>query len=208
MHTLLRRSAILAFLACLTCALPAFAQPPAGQIVSPVVGADRKVTFRLRAPNAKDVKVDGDWTTKPVAMAKDDKGVWSLTTEPLEPNLYGYFFVVDGTNIADPSNTFMRVGTKNIKSQLNVPGDKADFLAIKNVPHGALHEHWYDARRSRRRGGWWSTLRRATMPPPPKLTLCCICYMAPATMRPTGRKLAGRTSSWTTCWPPGKPSRR
>ena len=128
-------------LACLT--ITAAAQPLSAQVVSPVVSPDRTVTFRLRAPNAKEVKVDGDWTKKPVGMAKDDRGIWSLTTEPLEPNLYGYFFIVDGTNIADPSNTFMRVGSKNIKSQLEVPGDKADFLAIRNVPHGALHEHWY-----------------------------------------------------------------
>jgi enterochelin esterase family protein len=123
----------------------ALTAPAAAQVVSPDVSPDRKVTFRLRAPNAKDVKVDGDWTKKPVAMAKDDKGVWSFTSQPLEPNLYGYFFIVDGTNIADPSNTFMRVGTKNIKSQVEVPGDRAEFLAVRNVPHGALHDHWYYA---------------------------------------------------------------
>ncbi len=120
-------------------------QPAAAQVASPVVSPDRKVTFRLKAPNAKEVKADGDWTKKPVVMAKDDKGIWSLTTEPLEPDLYGYYFIVDGTNIPDPSNTFMRVGTKNIKSQVEVPGEKANFLAIQNVPHGALHEHWYFA---------------------------------------------------------------
>jgi enterochelin esterase-like enzyme len=137
--------ASLVLFASLTTATASFAQPASAQLVSPVVGADRKVTFRLRAPNAKEVKVDGDWTAKPVAMTKDDKGVWSLTTAPLEPNLYGYFFVLDGTNIADPSNTLMRVGTKNIKSQLEVPGETAEYLAIKNVPHGALHDHWYYA---------------------------------------------------------------
>jgi enterochelin esterase-like enzyme len=120
-------------------------RPAPAQVNAPVVSPDHKITFRLSAPNAKEVIADGDWTKKPVAMVKDDKGVWSLTTEALQPDLYGYFFVVDGTNIADPSNTFMRVGTKNIKSQVEVPGDKADFLAVKNVPHGALHEHWYFA---------------------------------------------------------------
>jgi enterochelin esterase-like enzyme len=137
--------ATLAILACCAFVMAVSPQPVSAQLVSPVVGADRKVTFRLRAPNAKDVKVDGDWTRKPVVMAKDDTGIWTYITEPLEPDLYGYFFVVDGTNIADPANTLMRVGTRNIKSQLEVPGDKADFLAIRNVPHGALHEHWYFA---------------------------------------------------------------
>ncbi len=145
MKSLTRLHLTLALMVFLTLATSAFTQPGGAQTVSPVVATDRKVTFRLRAPNAKDVKVDGDWTKKPVAMAKDDKGIWSLTTEPLESNLYGYFFVVDGVNIADPSNTSMRVGTKNIKSQLDVPGETADFLAVRNVPHGALHEHWYYA---------------------------------------------------------------
>jgi enterochelin esterase-like enzyme len=145
MKTIFRSHAALARFACLILIFATVAQPVAAQVVSPVVGADRKVTFRLRASNAVDVKVDGDWTKKPVAMSKDDKGVWSLTTAVLEPNLYGYFFVVDGTNMPDPSNSLMRVGSKNIKSQVEVPGDKADFLAIRNVPHGALHEHWYHA---------------------------------------------------------------
>lgn len=120
-------------------------RPAAAQLAPPVPTAERRITFRLRMPNAKDVKVDGDWTKKPVPMTKDEKGIWSFTTESLAPDLYGYFFIVDGDNIADPSNTFMRVGTKNIKSQIEVPGDKADFLAIQNVPHGAVHEHWYFA---------------------------------------------------------------
>jgi enterochelin esterase-like enzyme len=119
--------------------------PAVAQLAPPIPTAERRITFRLRMPNAKDVKVDGDWTKKPVPMTKDEQGIWSFTTEPLEPDLYGYFFVVDGDNIADPSNTFTRVGTKNIKSQVEVPGAKADFLAIRNVPHGAVHEHWYFA---------------------------------------------------------------
>jgi enterochelin esterase-like enzyme len=136
---------MLALVAGLAIAAVAGAHQAGGQLVSPVVGADRSVTFRLRAPSAKEVKVDGDWTKKAVAMTKDSSGVWSLTTAPLEPDLYGYYFVVDGTNIADPSNTFMRVGARNIKSQLDIPGERAEFLAIRQVPHGALHEHWYFA---------------------------------------------------------------
>src|SRR5258708_6468898 len=101
MPSLSRPRATLALLACWTFAVAASPQRVSAQLVSPVVGADRKVTFRLRAPNAKDVKVDGDWTRKPVVMAKDDMGVWTYITEPLAPDLYGYFFVVDGTNIAD-----------------------------------------------------------------------------------------------------------
>ena len=41
---------------------------------------------------------------EPVAMQKDDKGVWSVTTAPLPPDYYGYSFVVDGVRPIDPYN--------------------------------------------------------------------------------------------------------
>src|SRR6187431_2592006 len=50
-------------------------------VKSPEVGADRRVTFRLRAPNAKEVAVTG--IAGRLQMQKDDQGVWSVTTEPL-----------------------------------------------------------------------------------------------------------------------------
>ena len=33
---------------------------------------------------------------KPAPMQKDDQGVWSLSTDPLEPDIYAYSFQVDG----------------------------------------------------------------------------------------------------------------
>jgi len=77
------------------------AQPPA-PIVSPEVHADRSVTFRFRAPTAKEVLLAREGAQR-VAMQKDDKGVWSLTTDPLPPDLYGYAFVADGVSLIDPS---------------------------------------------------------------------------------------------------------
>src|SRR4051794_2798230 len=74
---------------------------------SPEVGADRKVTFRLQAPNAKAVQVQGDFTAKTVDMAKDDQGVWSHTTEPLPPGSYQYWYVMDGLTMPDPVNTYV-----------------------------------------------------------------------------------------------------
>src|SRR5262249_26562501 len=28
-------------------------------------------------------------------------------------------------------------------SQVYIPGPRADFLSVKDVPHGTVHEHWY-----------------------------------------------------------------
>jgi len=64
-------------------------------LVSPEVHSDGSVTFRFRAPNAKDVELDIEGA-EPQALQKDDQGVWSLTTTSLAPDYYGYSFVADG----------------------------------------------------------------------------------------------------------------
>jgi enterochelin esterase family protein len=121
----------------------AIAQPPPMAVVSPEVHSDRTVTFRIPAPNAKQVTVSGEFDHHPVVMTRDDSGVWSVTVGPLKPDIYGYGFSVDGFNTPDPSNTFVRVGALAYESQVEVPGPEEDFAAIRNVPHGTLHVHWY-----------------------------------------------------------------
>jgi hypothetical protein len=81
------------------------AQAPAGRggrgsapaIFSPDVHKDRTVTLRLNAPKATEVTLSGNITVdKPtMPMTKDEKGVWSITVGPLEPDIYEYSFVVD-----------------------------------------------------------------------------------------------------------------
>src|SRR5580704_11161602 len=86
------------------------APPPGGgrggfggpAIKSPEVSADGKITARLRAPNAKEVLlVVGN---QRVALTKDDRGVWSGTSDVLKPDVYMYQFSVDGMTVNDPSN--------------------------------------------------------------------------------------------------------
>src|SRR5947209_971371 len=72
-------------------------------VLSPEVRPDRTVTFRLRAPNAQKVEVGLEGLPR-AAMTKGDDGVWTLTTSPLAPDLYGYSYVIDGTGFVDPSN--------------------------------------------------------------------------------------------------------
>jgi hypothetical protein len=85
--------------------VPAVVAP--APIQSPEVSADGTVTLRLRAPNAKEVLVGG-LTPTPLAMQKNAQGDWSVSTPTLTPDLYGYWFVVDGLRLADPTNP--RVG--------------------------------------------------------------------------------------------------
>jgi enterochelin esterase-like enzyme len=111
--------------------------------LSPEVTSDRRIIFRLQAPNAKAVKVQGDFSAKTHDMAKDDKGIWSYTSEPLKPGSYQYWFVMDGLTMPDPVNTYVRPASGVYKSQVDVPGEGAEWMAFRDVPHGTLHEHWY-----------------------------------------------------------------
>ena len=80
-------------------ATPVFAQSPA----NPAVQVDGRVTFHLKAPGAKEVRLQCEGL--PAAdMQRDDQGVWSRTVGPLEPDYYGYSFVVDGLRVMDPAN--------------------------------------------------------------------------------------------------------
>lgn len=122
-----------------------FSQFPSERIISPEVHGDRTVTFRLFAPNAKQVELAGEMSAKPIRMTKDDKGVWSVTTEPLDPDIYGYNFLLDGLSILDPNNNHVKTSVLWFGSQVEVPGDRSAFLAVRNVPHGTLHKHWYQS---------------------------------------------------------------
>ena len=108
--------------AVLTTAL--LAQPGRGPapVRSPEVSADGKVTFRLRAPNAKEVAVTG--MGERLAMTKDDQGVWSATTSTLKPDLYTYAFSVDGLNVIDPANGVFKTSYGSAgQSMVRVPGE-------------------------------------------------------------------------------------
>jgi enterochelin esterase family protein len=104
------------------------------------------VTFRVLAPKASEVLVRGDWPANPPTppMTKDEKGVWAVTIGPLPADLYNYTFSVDGLSIADPRNKMVKLGARSgPNSVVEVPGERSAFLAIRNVPHGAVHIHHY-----------------------------------------------------------------
>jgi enterochelin esterase family protein len=118
------------------------APPP---VQSPEVHPDRRVTFRLRAPNAQDVAVTREGAPR-LTMQKDDQGVWSVTTEPLEPDLYGYSFVADGARLFDSSNPLIKTNLLNPSSIVHIPGKASQPWEINDVPHGIVHHHYYKSK--------------------------------------------------------------
>jgi enterochelin esterase family protein len=111
-------------------------------LVSPEVHSDGRVTFRLRAPNAKEVVLRCEGA-KGGLMEKGEGGVWSLTTEPLQPDIYAYSFQVDGLHTIDPANPLLKYNLLNTDSQVHVPGPATLPWEINDVPHGVIHRHLY-----------------------------------------------------------------
>lgn len=124
----------------------------AEQSSPPEIHPDRKITFTLKAPEARNVAVAGGdgLGSGPFPMTKDANGVWSVTTPPAVPGFHYYWFVLDGVQVNDPaSETFVGYGKPT--SGLEVPEPGADYYEIKNVPHGEVREKWYFSKTT---GAW------------------------------------------------------
>jgi len=121
------------------------------QITSPQVNPDNSVTFRLLAPDAKEVRISGDfipaqgWMPGSELMTKDEKGVWTFTTKPLDSDLYGYAFTVDGLRMMDPNNVHQIRDVATVTNIVIVGGGQGDLYSVQKVPHGTVTRTWYDS---------------------------------------------------------------
>ena len=136
--------------------------------------ADGRVTFRICAPAAREVRVTSNdideaipmgirpGSTRGLAMTKDATGLWTATTAvPVPADTYRFNFQVDGARVPDPQGTTFsheRVGTN---STFETTGPEGEFQTWKqDVPHGVVSKVEY----------WSSTLgqkRAATVYTPP-----------------------------------------
>jgi len=112
--------------------------------VSPEIHADRTVTFRLSAPKANEVTLNGSWEgARDIKMSKDDNGIWSVTVGPLGAQLWGYWYLVDGVKALDPGNGETQRDGSRIDNLLMISGPESDLWDFKDVPHGTIHTVWY-----------------------------------------------------------------
>jgi enterochelin esterase family protein len=113
-------------------------RPMAAPVVSPEVNADRTIIFRISAPTATEVQLMLG-NNKRYPMTKDDKGVWSVTVGPLDPNVYSYSYTIGGARVNS--------------AQVEIPGDSTLTYAMRDVPHGAvvLHNYYSTVQKWRRR---------------------------------------------------------
>lgn len=111
----------------------------------PRIGADKRVHFKVYAPDAKKVEISfrGE-------MTKGDDGNWTLVSK--EPEVEGFHYyqvIVDGVASADPNGKpFFGMG--KWVSGIEIPeGEAGDYYAVKDVPHGnvARSKYYSDIRK-------------------------------------------------------------
>jgi len=139
----------------------AISQPPPTRSSKEIL-EDNRVKFSLYAPEARDVKVTGEWMQGygaisfengvmkrgPIVseqLVKDDSGLWTVTLGPVKPNSYGYNYIIDGVMVTDPSNGIVKRDGATLLSVLFIPGKESELIDIKEVPHGSLNRVWYNS---------------------------------------------------------------
>lgn len=70
-------------------------------LISPEVGDDNTVIFRVKAPEAKSILLSGTMlqllgAKQPIPFAAGTDGIWTLKVGPLEPEIYYYKLIIDG----------------------------------------------------------------------------------------------------------------
>ena len=144
------------------CTVVTFAQQAlwgAASIISPEVKPDHTVTFRIQAADADSVQITGDflppakmktqWGVMDVPgkanLKKDEKGIWTFTSQPLQSDLYSYTVIVDGFKTTDPSNVYIIRDVASVFNVFIVGGGKADLYQVNKVSHGSVTRRWYDS---------------------------------------------------------------
>lgn len=114
----------------------------------PRIGKDRRVHFRVYAPDAQKVEISFRG-----AMTKGADGYWTLVSK--EPEVVGFHYyqvIIDGVSTADPNGKpFFGMG--KWVSGIEIPEEGVDYYSIKDVPHGQISQSWYysDIRKEWRR---------------------------------------------------------
>ena len=164
----------------------------------PMIHPDRRVTFRVTAPDAQKVAVAGHAADSgmngdtPYPMQKRADGTWEVTTDPVRPGFHYYQLIVDGYRTTDPaSQTYF--GWAKQTSGLEVPDPELDFYEVKAVPHGEVRVRGYRSKVTGHTGRRSSTRRRGTTAARRFAIPSSISSTAPAKIRPAGRGKGRRT---------------
>lgn len=103
----------------------------------PQVNSEGYARFRIAAPRATSVTVSLGGGTE---LTKSADGTWVGTTgAPLDEGFHYYRVQVDGGTFNDPG-TLSFYGSTRWESGIEIPARDQEFYALKNVPHGHVHQ--------------------------------------------------------------------
>lgn len=107
-------------------------------IISPEFGNGDSVTFRLKAPDAHEVLLEGEWLDRPLSMERDSDGVWSVVVSGMQPDVYCYDFLMDGTQVTDPSNMYLATDRGFKRSMMEMPGAPYAENAAEGIDYSPM----------------------------------------------------------------------
>lgn len=115
-------------------------RPP---LTSPEIHTDGTVTFRYDGPNVETVEISGEFLKEKHTLTKVDSAIWTITLGPVKPDIYPYFFIVDGVQVADPNNPEIFPNERFKRSLLDVPSKEVLIHDLQDVPHGNITSRYY-----------------------------------------------------------------
>ena len=99
----------------------------------PQVNSERRVRYRIVAPQAQSVSAGR------TTLTKGGDGVWTGTSQPMDEGFHYYHLTVDGGSFNDPG-TLNFYGSTRWESGIEIPAHDQDFYALKEVPHGRIQQ--------------------------------------------------------------------
>jgi enterochelin esterase family protein len=118
-----------------------FFAPP---VSSPHIAKDGAVTFKVKAPGADTVRLIID-TRVDTLMRHTGNETWSITLHDLEPDLYMYYFTIDGMKVLDENNAQVLRDVKSVMNTFVLDPNGDSPVAVHDVPHGEVRAVWYDS---------------------------------------------------------------
>lgn len=103
--------------------------------------------FSLKAPNAKAVEINAEWSKRDIPLERAEDGTWSVTLASIPAGVWTYSFLVDGLNVLDPANPEINPQYSELeKNILHVPSSPPAQWDWQDVPHGVIHTHDYQSK--------------------------------------------------------------
>ena len=116
----------------------------APSVNSPEIAKDGSVTFKMKTADADTVRLIID-TRVDTLMKHTGNDTWSITLRDLEPDLYMYYFTIDGMKVLDNDNAHVLRDVKSVMNTFVLDPNGDCPVAVHDVPHGKVEAVWYDS---------------------------------------------------------------